>query len=189
MKKQVLTYNLEIPDKSSFSPSANFKQLVDVRKINHDQYLSFVLFLGVGLPYSWGERLLWDNNDWNKYINNPNIHFYIGFANNSLVGYFEMCQHNSAEVEIKYFGLLPEFIGKGYGGAFLSHAIKQAYILGAQKVWLHTCEFDSEIAVKNYVSRGFKIVKEYYSEEYVPTEAESLKLIEQYFKKYLISYK
>lgn len=185
MNKRVLTFNFEIAHRDKFLPKLNFENSVEIKQVKHDQYLSFVMFLGVGLPYAWGERLRWANKEWHAYLTNNDVYFYLGFANNSLIGYFEIHKHNNTDVEIKYFGLLPNYIGQGLGGAFLSHAVNQAYKLKAEKVWLHTCEFDGEMAIKNYEARGFKKVDEYYSSEFVPTPEESIELITEFYRKYL----
>lgn len=185
MKKDVLTYNFEIAEPGLFKPKANFDKMVEVKQIKHDQYLSYVMFLGVGLPYAWGERLLWTKEQWNSYINNNDIFLYLGFAGSNLIGYFEMHKHSDAEMEIKYFGLLPNYIGQGLGGAFLSHAVNEAYKHGVRKISLHTCEFDSETAIKNYEARGFIKTKEHTLSEFVPSPEESIELIAQFYKHYL----
>ena len=63
----------------------------------------------------------------------------------------------TAEVELAYFGLLPSFIGRGVGGALLTEAIRRAWALGPQRVWLHTCTLDHPAALPNYQKRGFRI--------------------------------
>jgi hypothetical protein len=65
----------------------------------------------------------------------------------------------SQEAEIAYFGILGEYFGKKLGGYLLSEAIKNSFILGAKKVWVHTCSLDHENALKNYLARGMKIFK------------------------------
>ena len=62
-------------------------------------------------------------------------------------------------VEIVYFGLLPEFMGRRLGGHLLTEAVERAWGIGARRVWLHTCSFDHPFAILNYLSRGFTIYK------------------------------
>ena len=61
--------------------------------------------------------------------------------------------------EIAYFGILKEHYGKKYGGFLLSESIKNSFIEGIERVWLHTCSLDHEFALKNYQARGMKIFK------------------------------
>ncbi len=75
-------------------------------------------------------------------------------------GYFELEATSDGSVEIAYFGLLPEFIGRGYGKHLLTEAVERAWSLGARRVWLHTCSLDDAAALPNYVSRGFRAFHE-----------------------------
>lgn len=81
-------------------------------------------------------------------------------------------QHTYAgeNVEIAYFGLLPQFIGKGFGGHLLTRAVEQAWAMGARRVWVHTCTLDGPAALANYQARGFRIYKEVVSEETLPDQ-------------------
>jgi GNAT superfamily N-acetyltransferase len=58
-------------------------------------------------------------------------------------------------MEIAYFGLFDEFIGRGLGGHLLTEAVGAAWTFGPARVWLHTCSFDHPAAIPNYTSRGF----------------------------------
>jgi hypothetical protein len=42
------------------------------------------------------------------------------------------------------------------GGSLLTHAVEEAWKLGAGRVWLHTCTLDSPHALPNYRARGFR---------------------------------
>lgn len=67
-----------------------------------------------------------------------------------------------AEMEIKQWDVnkfLYGFIGKGYGGHLLSDCIEQAWLWGAKRVWVHTCDLDHSSALKNYQARGLRLYK------------------------------
>jgi len=70
-------------------------------------------------------------------------------------------QIETEDVEIAYFGLLPEYIGRGLGGALLASAIENAWAWSPtpSRVWVHTCNRDHPNALANYQARGFKIYK------------------------------
>ena len=70
-------------------------------------------------------------------------------------GYFELARQPDGSVEIAYFGLIPLYIGRGLGGAMLTKAASEAWSVGANRVWLHTCTLDSPRALPNYKARGF----------------------------------
>ena len=60
-------------------------------------------------------------------------------------------------IEIAIFGLAPQFIGRGLGGALLTHALEEAWGSRPQRVWLHTCTLDHPAALPNYLARGLTI--------------------------------
>jgi GNAT superfamily N-acetyltransferase len=55
-------------------------------------------------------------------------------------------------------------MGRGIGKALLSRAAEEAWSLGPNRVWLHTCTLDSPRALPNYLKRGFE---QYDQETYV----------------------
>jgi GNAT superfamily N-acetyltransferase len=73
--------------------------------------------------------------------------------------YFEL-EKNNDNVEIAYFGLLPQFIGRGIGGYLLTRAVEQAWQMSAERVWIHTCSLDHPGALSNYQARGFRLLKQ-----------------------------
>ena len=77
--------------------------------------------------------------------------------NNEYIGYFELIFYKT-DCEIAYFGVLEEFIGKGYGGFLLSKALTIGF-QKASRIWVHTCSLDHPNAIENYKSRGMKIFK------------------------------
>jgi len=62
-------------------------------------------------------------------------------------------------VEIADFGIVGEAIGRGFGKHLLSCAVRDAWALRPQRVWLHTCTLDHPHALPNYVARGFTTYK------------------------------
>jgi len=88
-----------------------------------------------------------------------NIRMWLASVQGSIAGYFELTRQTEDNVEISYFGLLPECIGKGYGGYMLTEAIRLAWEWDAKRVWVHTCTLDHEGALSNYLARGMKIYK------------------------------
>lgn len=59
------------------------------------------------------------------------------------------------DVELAYFGLIPEFIGRGLGWYFLHWAIERAWFQGAGRLWVHTCNLDHPRALMTYQRAGF----------------------------------
>ena len=80
-------------------------------------------------------------------------------------GYFELRGDRVGGTEIAYFGLLPEFTGRGLGGYLLTVAVQRAWATGTERVWLHTNTLDHPAALPNYLKRGFRA---FHSETYTP---------------------
>ena len=138
-------------------PSKNyFIELADPK----DFQLNKFFYKNIGKNRQWIDRLIWTDLNWIEYISNDRLFTYILKDKSEIVGYFELLfNKESKEAEIAYFGILEEYFGKKLGGYLLSEAIKNSFILGAKKVWVHTCSLDHENALKNYIARGMKIFK------------------------------
>ena len=158
MRTKVHRNYLEInsPDqiKLSNKPKSNCK--IEIKNPPDFQINKF-FYKQIGKRHQWVDRLIWQDKDWLKYISNENLRTYILKKENDLVGYFELIFNNN-DCEIAYFGILEEFIGKGYGGFLLSEALKIGF-KRAKRIWVHTCSLDHPNAIENYKSRGMKIFK------------------------------
>ena len=122
--------------------------------------LNRMLYLAVGAPWMWYERYNWSYQEWQTFLNRENVQTWVAYDDATPVGYFELEGQANGSTEICYFGLLPEFIGQGYGRTFLEDAISKAWEMGGKRVWLHTCTLDHPNALNNYKARGFKVFKE-----------------------------
>ncbi len=117
------------------------------------------LYLEVGRGYHWRDRLGWTDEQIRDRVADPSVSLHLLSVSGAPAGYFELQRHADRSVEIVYFGLLPEFIGRGLGKHLLSEAVAAAWKLGAARVWLHTCSLDDPAAIPNYLARGFRRFK------------------------------
>jgi GNAT superfamily N-acetyltransferase len=80
-------------------------------------------------------------------------------------GLIELEARPGGEVELTVFGLVPEFVGRGFGGHLLTLAVRLAWDAGhpdggaTRRVWLHTASADHANALPNYRARGFRVVR------------------------------
>jgi len=118
------------------------------------------LYVEVGRNYHWIDRLPWTDADISAHLSQPEISLWVMNDNDSTAGYFELRRCEDGSVEIAYFGLMPEFIGRGLGKHLLTCATEQAWAMGANRVWLHTCTLDNASAMPNYLARGFEKYRE-----------------------------
>lgn len=124
------------------------------------------LYAEVGRAYAWVDRLPWTDDQIRAHLADPAVSVWLLTVRGAPAGYFELNSGGDGAVEIAYFGLLPEFIGRGYGKHLLTEAVEQGWALGGRRVWLHTCSLDDPAALPNYRARGFR---PYHEETYSVT--------------------
>lgn len=132
-------------------------------KIEHQRDCSIDLFrslyVEVGRNYHWIDRLPWTDEDIRAHLAQSEISVWLMTYDGDTAGYFELRKCEDGSTELAYFGLLPQFIGRGLGKHLLTCAVEQAWNDSANRVWLHTCTLDDPAALPNYLKRGFKPFK------------------------------
>lgn len=155
---------LEMRDRRALRPSRVEDPTVRVEQVFQCP-ISFwrYLYSEVGRQYHWVDRLVWTDAQAREYLDDPAVSLWLLTVAGAPAGYFELKRDEDDGVEIAYFGLLPEFTGRGLGRHLLTEAVERAWEVGARRVWLHTCTLDHPAALPNYLARGFSVYKE---EEY-----------------------
>lgn len=160
MQRSVTTTYLEMTDRAEFRPARPTSIAFELLRAEiPSPGLNRFLYTAVGARWWWYARLPWDWSRWLAYLDRPELETWVAYVSGTPAGYFELERQHGNEVEIAYFGLLPNFIGKGLGGRLLSAAIVRAWDLGAARVWVHTCTLDHPQALRNYQARGFKVFR------------------------------
>jgi GNAT superfamily N-acetyltransferase len=118
------------------------------------------LYRDVGERWHWRDRLAWSDERLTRHLEREEVAVFVVRVGDDIAGYFELERHDDTSVEIAYFGIRPEFFGRGLGGELLTRAVQEAWRFGAARVWLHTCTLDSPRALPNYLARGFQAFKE-----------------------------
>ena len=113
------------------------------------------LYRAVGYRWYWRDRNAWSDERLAAHLARPEISVWECLVDGKSAGYFELERRDDGSVEIAYFGLIEEFVGRGVGKAMLTRAAREAWALGPNRVWLHTCTLDSAQALPNYEARGF----------------------------------
>lgn len=167
MSKPCRTYYLQLlapkPELRLPLPQGDLVEVNDPQ-INRDMYLK------VGASWGWTDKAAWPLERWQTYVAGFGEDVSLEQApiekmvtvllkvSDQAAGYFELGQVGE-DVEIRYFGLLPQTIGKGLGGPLLSAAIERGWQMGAKRLWVHTCDLDHPAALVNYQRRGFELYK------------------------------
>ena len=93
-------------------------------------------------------------------INDEKVHIFVLYVDGAPGGYFELDYRNTPTMELAYFGLIPELIGKGYGAYLLNAAIHEAWSNDPSRLWVHTCNLDHPNALRLYQRAGFEVYKQ-----------------------------
>jgi GNAT superfamily N-acetyltransferase len=135
-------------------PGTHFGLLLNPIPVN--EYRKF--YYGVGENHSWLDRMVMPDDELFDKINASNVDIFLFYINKEMAGYIEFVK-DEKYVEILYFGLMPAFIGKGYGKYFLQWVITKAWSYKPEWIQLNTCTLDHPNAFGTYKKAGFTEVR------------------------------
>lgn len=175
MRVEVTTHYLETTSRDQIRGRALDATTCQIAKVTPPSpELSRFFYTAVGGDWLWVDRLPWTYQQWLNDVGRPNRETWILSARGIPAGYYELELAPESGVEIVYFGLLPASVGKGLGGAMLTHALHRGWdwlestpsttpsstsSTTARRVWLHTCSLDHPAALANYQARGLVLYK------------------------------
>ena len=158
MQVEVTTWSLEMLQPSGVVAAPRPDLDLDlVRAQRPSPELGRFLYTAVGGNWYWIDRLAWSYERWLAWLARAGCETWVAYLEGTPAGYFELDGSSVSEVEIAYFGLLPQFIGAGLGGWLLTRALTRAWELGPRRVWVHTCSLDGANALANYEARGMRV--------------------------------
>jgi len=111
----------------------------------------------VGGPWHWISRKRLSDDELAAVIESEAIFLYVLYADGVPAGMAEIDAEEAPIVHIRFFGLAPEFIGKGLSRFFLSNAVDLAWSSGAGEVRIETCTLDHPAALALYQKFGFAV--------------------------------
>lgn len=123
------------------------------------------LYSSIGKQYRWNDRLARSDEELEGLLATPGTSVHVLYVEGAPAGYIEMVQRREGpagrflSTEIAYFGLRPNYKGRGLGKHLLSHGIAYAWNKGTQRLWVHICNLDGSHALDNYIKRGFKVYR------------------------------
>ncbi|MGH6902695.1 MAG: GNAT family N-acetyltransferase [Geminicoccaceae bacterium] len=126
------------------------------------------LYAAVGEPWTWTVRRCLSDAELAVILADSGVAVNVLWADGVPAGYAELDRRAPPDVELAYFGLMPEFIGQGLGGYLLDWAIHDAWRARPRRLWLHTCDLDHPRALDLYQKLGFRIYDRRTTEAYLP---------------------
>ncbi len=115
----------------------------------------------IAAPHHWSS-LQWNVDRWQELLSRPGVRTWIARVGIDTLGLVQLEARPEGEVEIIKFGLVPELVGRGFGGHLLTVAIRLAWDTDPvdstpiSRVWLHTSSLDHPHALANYRRRGLR---------------------------------
>lgn len=154
----VTTTYLEMSSPKELRPKSSAEGPLRIEECLTNQWQqSRSYYLAVGAPWAWNDKRFWTDEQWMEYAKAPTLRTFIAHLGDQPIGYFELHTSQTNEIEISYFGLLPNFVGRRLGGPLLSAVLEMAWQQNPSRVWVHTCDLDHPAALPNYQARGMVV--------------------------------
>ena len=175
MLVDVTRYHLEMTSREQLKPGSPPPRPVEMEKIGPGSASPARSIFGrVGSPHYWLARKEMSRAEWESHLSRPEIHAWLIRVDDDVVGMVELRSDRGGDVEMITFGLVPEFVGRGFGGEALTLATELAWDArhpqGApvHRVWLHTNSLDHPHAKPNYERRGFSVFRTEHVQREIP---------------------
>ncbi|MBL8702565.1 MAG: GNAT family N-acetyltransferase [Alphaproteobacteria bacterium] len=114
------------------------------------------LYAETGREWVWYERRAMDDAALVAEIQHPEVDVFVLYVGGQPGGFLELDRRrHPAEIEIRYFGLMPGFIGRGLGRWFLDWSVREGWRHAPQRLYVNTCSLDHPKALALYQRAGF----------------------------------
>jgi GNAT superfamily N-acetyltransferase len=113
------------------------------------------LYARIGEPWLWFTRAAMSDTALRRILDDPSVEAWILVEGGRDAALVELDFRRAGECEIVFFGLAPEWCGKGLGVPLLGEALRRAFARPVDRVWLHTCTLDHPAAIRTYLRAGF----------------------------------
>lgn len=121
------------------------------------------IYTEIGGPWLWWLRRVMPDDMLARHLANPAVATHLLTVEGKLAGFFELERGAAPDVNLNYFGLMPEMIGKGLGLRLLRAAINQVALISkpepARRLTVNTCTADHPRALPNYLEAGFTEIR------------------------------
>lgn len=115
------------------------------------------LYDAVGQPWQWIDRKRLSDGQLASIIHDPAVEIYIAYVDGVPAGFAELDFRELPDrADLAYFGLIPDFIGRGMGPWLLHWAIDEMWGRAPSKLTVNTCTLDHPSALPMYQKLGFR---------------------------------
>lgn len=113
------------------------------------------LYDTIGDAYLWVDRKRLTPEKLEEVIQDPRNILYVLYTEGTPAGMAELDLRKDGQINISYFGLMPEAIGRGLGYFFLYHTCVNAWSFPIKRLTVNTCTLDHPRALPLYQRLGF----------------------------------
>jgi GNAT superfamily N-acetyltransferase len=115
------------------------------------------LYGTIGADWTWVMRQLLCDDELRQILEHPAVEVNVLWLDGVPAGLAELDRREKPDIELAYFGLMPDFIGQGLGRWLLDWAIRHAWRAAPRRLWVHTCDLDHPRALRVYEKSGFRV--------------------------------
>ena len=125
------------------------------------------LYNDVGGPWLWWLRRVMPDELLARHLASRSVATHVLSLSGKTAGFFELESSNWPDVNLNYFGLLPDAIGQGLGMKLLRSAVNEVALMprsngavgAARRITVNTCTADHPRALPNYQQAGFTEIR------------------------------
>lgn len=151
----IVTYlEMTAPPAQHVPAPANLK-LALMKAENPPVHFYRYLYDTIGSAHYWVDRRRMSDKALAEAITAEGVEIYVAYADGVPGGYFELDCRDEDAVWLSYFGIVPEFRGRGLGKWLLSEALAAAWLYEPDRVRVETCTLDDPHALPLYQRMGF----------------------------------
>jgi GNAT superfamily N-acetyltransferase len=163
--EKVVRY-MEMTSADQLVPGPRPPARVELEELGKDSWELFRSTYGrIGAPHGWSDRIEGTEEEWRRRLAGGDVRVWVARVEGDVAGIIELEAQDDGAVEMVVFGLVPEFVGRGFGGYLLTVATGLAWEFDrpdggkTERVWLHTSSFDHPHAQPNYEARGYTVYR------------------------------
>ena len=127
----------------------------------HDPPVHFFRYLydAVGSPHEWTDLHGWSDGEVAAFVRDDAVHLMVAHACGCPAGFVMLDYRETPVADVAYFGLVPEFTGRGLGTWLLLEGVHAAWDAGIGTLTVNTCTLDHPRALPLYEKVGFVPVR------------------------------
>ncbi len=151
----IVTYLEMHAPSHAFVPAPSNLKLTLMRAEKPTAHFYRYLYNAVGDAYHWVDRKNLGDEELLKIIHDDSVSIFVAYSAGVPAGFFEIDDRGNGELWLVYFGVIPDFHGRGIGKWLLAEAIDEAWGREPKVFRVETCTLDDPRALPLYQKMGF----------------------------------